>query len=60
MNIPTETIKLGLALLPAKMSGCGAITMIIAIGLQESEFLARHQYGNGPACGLWQSSRAAA
>ena len=54
MNIPIETIRQGLALLPAKMSGCRAMTMLIAIGLQESGFLVRRQYGNGPARGFWQ------
>lgn len=54
MKIPVETIKQGLALLPAKMSGCRAMAMLIAIGLQESAFLTRRQYGNGPARGYWQ------
>lgn len=57
MNIPIETIRQGLGLLPAKMAGCRAMTMIIAIGLQESGFLARRQYGNGPARGFWQFER---
>jgi hypothetical protein len=54
MNIPLETIRQGLALLPAKMAGCRATTMLVAIGLQESGFLVRRQYGNGPARGFWQ------
>jgi hypothetical protein len=54
MKIPVETIKQGLALLPQKMSGCRAMTLLIAIGLQESGFLTRRQYGNGPARGYWQ------
>ena len=54
MNIPIEIIRQGLALLPAKMAGCRAMTMLIAIGLQESGFLVRRQYGNGPARGFWQ------
>lgn len=54
MNVPVETIRQGLALLPPKMSGCRAMTMLVAIGLQESGFLTRRQYGNGPARGYWQ------
>lgn len=54
MEIPVQTIKQGLALLPQKMNGCRAMTMLIAIGLQESGFLTRRQYGDGPARGFWQ------
>ncbi len=57
MNIPIYTIRQGLALLPEKMSGCRSMTMIIAIGLQESGFLVRLRYGNGPARGFWQFER---
>jgi hypothetical protein len=54
MIIPVETLKQGLSLLPAKMSGCRAMTMLASIGLQESGFLTRRQYGNGPARGWFQ------
>lgn len=57
MNIPIETIRQGLTFLPAKMAGCRAMAMIVAIGLQESDFLVRRQYGNGPARGFWQFER---
>ncbi|MNO67320.1 hypothetical protein D3C76_581250 [compost metagenome] len=36
------------------MEGPQAVTMLLAIGLQESGFATRRQYGNGPARGLWQ------
>jgi hypothetical protein len=43
-----------LALLPAKMDSIAAQAMLLAIGLQESEFEARVQGGGGPARGFWQ------
>jgi hypothetical protein len=57
MNIPIYTIHQSLALLSAKMSGCRAMIMIIAIGLQESGLLVQRQYGNGPVRGFWQFER---
>lgn len=43
-----------LQLLPAMMDTAQARVMLLAIGLQESQFLARRQAGNGPARGFWQ------
>lgn len=57
MKVPIYSIRKGLSLLPTKMSGCRAMTMIISIRLQESGFLVRRQYGNGPARGFWQFER---
>lgn len=42
-----------LALLPPRMTSAKAITMLLAIGLQESRFQHRRQI-NGPARGFWQ------
>jgi hypothetical protein len=52
-KIRRSAIAPALALLPAKMSGAKAETMLLAIGLQESRFEHRKQIG-GPAVGLWQ------
>lgn len=43
-------------LLPSKMNGSQALTMLIAIGLQESKFQFRLQI-DGPARGYWQFER---
>lgn len=40
--------------LPVPMQSARASAMLIAIGLQETKFLARRQYRNGPARGFWQ------
>lgn len=45
------------ALLPAKMDSLRARAMLLAIGLQESRFLYRHQV-QGPAGGFWQFEEA--
>lgn len=42
------------ALLPLEMWDREAFAMLTAIGLQESGFRARRQYGDGPARGFWQ------
>jgi hypothetical protein len=39
---------------PGKMLSANSRAMLIAIGLQESQFLHRAQLGGGPARGLWQ------
>lgn len=41
-------------LLPGQMRGRPGLAMVVAIALQESDFRARRQYGNGPARGFWQ------
>lgn len=43
-----------LAILPAAMDSAPARVMLLATGQQESGFVARRQYGGGPARGLWQ------
>lgn len=42
------------ALLPLPMRSIEATALLLAIGLQESRFEARHQVGGGPACGFWE------
>lgn len=46
-------VPAALAVLPAEMGSTRARAMLLAIGLQESCFLSRHQAG-GPARGFWQ------
>ena len=41
-------------LLPARLNSLQAQAMLIAIGLQESQFEHRRQLGDGPARGFWQ------
>lgn len=56
MNLKTisdTAITPALALLPGRMDTPGACVMLLAIGLQESRFVHRHQVG-GPARGFWQ------
>lgn len=55
--ITNEAILPALDLLPAGMTSVPAITMLLAIGLQESRFEYRRQMGNGPAKGFWQFER---
>ena len=52
-EIRATAIKPALALLPARMTSPQAEIQLLAIGLQESGFAARHQLG-GPAHGFWQ------
>jgi hypothetical protein len=49
-----KVIKPGLALLPAKFDTPEARVMLLAIGMQESEFKNRKQLGGGPAHGFYQ------
>ncbi len=42
------------AVLPERMQSLQATAMLLAIGLQESEFEARRQHAGGPARGFWQ------
>lgn len=44
-------------LLPVSMNIVRAQVEMYAIGYQESEFLTRRQYGNGPAASFWQFER---
>lgn len=56
-TILREAITPALALLPPKMDTKEARVMLLAIGLQESEFMTRVQKGNGPARSYWQFER---
>lgn len=62
-HVHRHTIPAALALLPGQMDTPEARAMLLAIGLQESEFNARRQGGrgtkpgNGPARGFWQFER---
>jgi hypothetical protein len=51
------TIPAAFAVLPARLDSPEARAMLLAIGLQESRFLHRHQVG-GPAVSFWQFERA--
>jgi hypothetical protein len=53
-----QVIPAAFALLPGQMASREARALLLAIGLQESEFRARHQGGGGPARGFWQFERA--
>lgn len=46
------------SLLPEIMHSPRSTAMLLAIGLQESEFASRRQKGGGPARGLWQFEQA--
>lgn len=60
MNVETvyhvnkHVLPAALGLLPGKLDTLEARAMLLAIGLQESEFAARVQGGGGPAHGYWQ------
>jgi len=54
------TLPAAFALLPGVMDSPEARALLLAIGLQESGFRARRQYGSGPARGLWQFEATAA
>ncbi|WP_312903872.1 hypothetical protein [Stutzerimonas nitrititolerans] len=56
-EIRERAIAPALALLPARMNSPQAEIMLLAIGLQESEFTHRRQMGNGPARSFWQGER---
>ena len=51
------TLPAAYSLLPEPMDSPAASALLLAIGLQESEFLARRQQ-HGPARGFWQFERA--
>lgn len=63
-HIREHTIPAALALLPGRMDSPEARAMLLAVGLQESDFNARIQggrgtrAGTGPARGFWQFERA--
>ena len=57
LEVKTEILAPAFALLPDKMNSRPATIMLLAIGLQESQFLHRRQIGGGPARGLWQFER---
>jgi len=55
MNYPFDPIyEAAMALLPPSMSSPEAKAMLIATGLQESQFRFRKQHYQGPARGFWQ------
>lgn len=53
-HVHKYVIPTALSLLPNQMATPQARAMLLAIGLQESEFAARTQDNNGPAHGYWQ------
>lgn len=55
-EIRRSAIEPALLLLPAKMTSPQAEVMLLAIGLQESRFIHRHQIG-GPARSFWQAEQ---
>lgn len=55
-----QVIVPGLAYLDPKYDSPKARVMLLAIALQESSLSTRHQYGNGPARGLWQTEQGGA
>lgn len=57
-HVHTHVIPAALSLLPGQMDSVQARAMLLAIGLQETEFLHRTQMNSGPARGLWQFERA--
>lgn len=56
-HVYSHVIPAAYSLLPVRMQSDEATAMLLAIGLQESEFDARRQGGNGPARGFWQFER---
>lgn len=54
MPYPKDAVNESYKLLPAKMDTHFARVNQSAIGQQESGYLVRRQYGNGPARGYWQ------
>lgn len=56
-HMAQHTIPAALSLLPKRMESDEAVAALLAIGLQESAFLARRQYGAGTAHGFWQFER---
>jgi len=56
-EVTSDALVPAFAILPMPMDSPTARLMLLAIGLQESEFLVRRQYGNGPARGFWQCEK---
>lgn len=56
-EIRERAIAPALAMLPARMNSPEAQIMLLAIGLQESQFVHRRQLGGGPARSFWQGER---
>lgn len=56
-DIITKAINPAFAILPMPMDKPTARVMLLAIGLQESEFEYRRQLGGGPARGFWENER---
>lgn len=54
MSYPKDAVNESYKLLPMKMDSHFARVNQAAIGQQESGYLVRLQYGNGPARGYWQ------
>lgn len=58
MSTPTEILtgpmKEAALLLPTLSFAPNVCILMLAAGVQESGLIARRQYGNGPARGLWQ------
>jgi hypothetical protein len=52
------TLPAAFALLPDEMHTDRAVALLLAIGLQESEFQRREQLRKGPARGFWQFEEA--
>ena len=53
-EVINDAINPALALLPPQMTSDAARVLLLAIGLQESQFLTRVQMAGGPARGWWQ------
>lgn len=54
MTYPKAAIETAFQLLPAKMDSRPARVNLAAFGYQETKYLTRIQYGNGPARSYWQ------
>lgn len=54
MSYPKAAIETAFQLLPVSMDSPHARVILAAIGFQESGYLTRIQYGNGPARSYWQ------
>ncbi len=54
MSYPKAAIETAFQLLPVSMDSPHAKVILAAIGFQESGYLTRIQYGNGPARSYWQ------
>lgn len=54
MTYPKEAIDEAFTLLPTKMDTRARRVLVAATGFQETSYLTRVQYGNGPARSYWQ------